>query len=236
MIILFILLGLLPSFAWLFFFLKEDVHPEPKKMIARVFFLGALSTAVVITLQIFLQNILQFLRIENYDPISFFFFGITEEIFKFLAAYIVIKKNRCFDEPIDAMIYMIVASLGFAAVENVAVMANASVISEAFGIITLRFVGATLLHALSSGIVGYYWAKGIILSRRIKMETEPICHLYGAQPKLLLFKGIVFATLLHMIFNSLIMVSRDIIIYPTIFLIITALLVFWNFERIKSNS
>ncbi len=236
MIILFTLLGLLPSFAWLFFFLKEDVHPEPKKMIAKVFFLGALSTAVVITLQIFLQNILQFLRIENYDPISFFFFGITEEIFKFLAAYIVIRKSQCFDEPIDAMIYMIVASLGFAAVENVAVITNASVISEAFGIITLRFVGATLLHVLSSGIVGYYWAKGIILSRRIKIQTEPPCYLYGTQPKLLLFKGIVFATLLHMIFNSLIMVSKDIIIYPTIFLIIIALLVFWNFERIKSNS
>jgi len=42
MLYIFILLGLLPSFAWLFFFLKEDTHPEPKKMIALVFFLGGI--------------------------------------------------------------------------------------------------------------------------------------------------------------------------------------------------
>jgi RsiW-degrading membrane proteinase PrsW (M82 family) len=228
------LLGLLPSFAWLFFFLKEDVHPEPKKMIAKIFFLGALSTFLVIIIQFFLQDILQSLQIKDYDPISFFFFGVIEEVFKFLAVYLVVRKSRFFDEPIDAMIYMIAAALGFAAVENMAVMSNISAIQEAFGVITMRFVGATLLHALSSGVVGYYWGKGIILSRKLKEETGPPCRLCGAQPKLLLFKGIVFATLLHMIFNCLIMVSKDVVIYPTIFLIIAALFIFWDFERLKS--
>ncbi len=230
---LFMLLGLLPSFAWLVFFLREDVHPEPKKMVAWVFALGALSTVLVIILQTALQDTLQFFQIKDYDPISLFSLGIIEELFKFLAAYVVIRKSRFFDEPMDAVIYMIVAALGFAAVENAAVMANISVFSEALGVITLRFVGATLLHALSSGLLGYYWAKGIILSRKIKAETEPPCHLCGTQPKLLLLKGIVFATLLHMVFNCLIMVSRDVIIYPTIFLIIAALFIFWDFERIK---
>jgi len=227
------LLGLLPSFAWLFFFLKEDVHPEPKKVIAWVFALGALSTILVIITQTALQDALQFFQIKDYDPISFFSLGIIEEVFKFLAAYVVIRRSRFFDEPMDAVIYMIVAALGFAAVENVAVMVNISAVSEALGVITLRFVGATLLHALSSGLLGYYWAKGIILSRKIKAETEPPCRLYGAQPKLLLFKGIVFAALLHMIFNCLIMVSKDVIIYPILFLIIAALFIFWDFEKIK---
>jgi len=225
MILFFILLGLVPSFAWLFFFLKEDVHPEPKKMIAKVFIWGALSTLLVIIIQLFLQNILQFLQIENYSPISFFFFGITEEIFKFLATYLVIRKSKFFDEPIDAMIYMIIAALGFAAVENVAVMSNISILSEAFGVITLRFVGATLLHALSSGLLGYYWARGIILNRSGEINKKTIW--------IFIFKGIVFATLLHLVFNYLILISKEIIIYPTIFLVIAALLVFWDFEKIK---
>ena len=225
---IFIVLGLLPSFAWLFFFLKEDVHPEPKKMIAKVFIWGALSTLLVIIIQLFLQNILQFLQIKNYGLISFFSFGIIEEIFKFLAAYLIIRKSPFFDEPIDAMIYMITAALGFAAIENVAVMSNISILSEAFGVITLRFVGATLLHALSSGLLGYYWARGIILNRSGEINKKTIW--------IFIFKGIVFATLLHMVFNYLILVSKEIIIYPTIFLIIAALLIFWDFERLKDSA
>lgn len=167
------------------------------------------------------------MQIKNYSPISFFFFGIIEEIFKFLAAYLVIRKSPFFDEPVDAMIYMIVAALGFATVENVAVIYNISVFSEVFGIITLRFVGATLLHALSSGLLGYYWAKGIILNRLNKINKKTVW--------VFIFKGVVFATLLHMVFNCLILISKDIIIYPTIFLIIAALLIFWDFEKIKSS-
>lgn len=217
MSIFFIFLGLLPSFAWLIFFLKEDIHPEPKKMIVRAFIAGALVAFVAVGLQLLLRNILQSFQINEYHLVSFSLFGFIEEALKFFAAYLVVRKSRFFDEPIDAMIYIITAALGFAMVENVAIMLSIKVLSEAFGIITLRFVGATLLHALSSGLVGYYWAKGIILGR----------------VPLLLFKGIVFATLLHMVFNYLILISKEIIIYPIIFLTIAALFIFWDFEKIK---
>lgn len=215
----FIFLGLLPSFAWLIFFLKEDVHPEPKKMISRAFIGGALVAFVAVGLQLLLRNILQSLQIDEYHLVSFSLFGFIEETLKFLAAYLVVRKSRYFDEPIDAMIYMITVALGFAMVENIAIMSNIEILSEAFGIITLRFVGATLLHALSSGLVGYYWAKGLLGIGNWKLE---------------IVKGIVFATLLHAIFNYLIMSFRETLVYPTIFLIIVALLVFWDFERIKT--
>ncbi len=219
MSIFFIFLGLLPSFAWLIFFLKEDVHPEPKKMISRAFIAGALVAFVAVGLQLLLRNILQSFQIDEYHLVSFSLFGFIEEALKFLAAYLVVRKSRFFDEPIDAMIYMITAALGFAMVENIAVMSNIEILSEAFGIITLRFVGATLLHALSSGFVGYYWAKGLLGIGNWKLE---------------IVKGIVFATILHMVFNYLILISKEIIIYPIIFLTIAALFIFWDFERIKT--
>jgi len=221
MSIFFIFLGLLPSFAWLIFFLKEDVHPEPKKMISRAFIAGALVAFVAVGLQLLLRNILQSFQIDEYHLVSFSLFGFIEEALKFLAAYLVVIKSRFFDEPIDAMIYMITAALGFAMVENIAVMSNIEILSEAFGIITLRFVGATLLHALSSGLVGYYWAKGLLGIGNWKLE---------------IVKGIVFATLLHMVFNYLILISKEIIIYPIIFLTIAALFIFWDFEKIKSTN
>ena len=216
-----IILGLLPSFAWLIFFLKEDVHPEPKKMISRAFIAGALVAFVAVGLQLLLRNILQSFQIDEYHLVSFSLFGFIEEALKFFAAYLVVRKSRFFDEPIDAMIYMITAALGFAMVENIAVMSNIEILSEAFGIITLRFVGATLLHALSSGLVGYYWAKGLLGIGNWKLE---------------IVKGIVFATLLHMVFNYLILISKEIIIYPIIFLTIAALFIFWDFEKIKSTN
>lgn len=213
MIAFIIILGLLPSFAWLIFFLKEDVHPEPKKMIAKVFMAGALTTIFVAAIQFSLQKI--FVSFSA----SFFVFAIIEETFKFLAAYLIIKKSRFFNEPVDAMIYMITAALGFAIVENIAVALSTSNIQEAIGAMTLRFIGATLLHALTSGIVGYYWAKSLIVHRSS-----------------FIVYGIIYASLLHMIFNYLILISKEqILIYPTIFLIIVALLVFWDFEKIKNG-
>lgn len=213
MIAFIIILGLLPSFAWLIFFLKEDVHPEPKKMIAKVFMAGALTTIFVAAIQFSLQKI--FVSFSA----SFFVFAVIEETFKFLAAYLIIRKSRFFDEPVDAMIYMITAALGFAMVENIAVALSISNIQEAIGAMTLRFVGATLLHVLTSGIIGYYWAKSLIVHRSS-----------------FIVYGIIYASLLHMIFNYLILISKEqILIYPTIFLIIIALFVFWDFEKIKNG-
>ena len=137
-----------------------------------------------------------------------------------------VRKSRFFDEPIDAMIYMITAALGFAMVENIAVALSTSNIQEAISAMTLRFVGATLLHVLTSGIIGYYWAKSLILKNQFLV--------IGRWP--LIIKGLILASLLHMIFNYLILVSKEqILIYPTIFLIIIALFLFWDFEKIKNG-
>ncbi len=220
--ILLVLLGFIPSLAWLFFFLKEDIHPEPKKMILKVFLGGGLITFAAIFFQIYFQKIMVFWSLENLHPLPFFWFALTEEILKFFIVWLIIRKSRFFDEPVDAMVYMIIAALGFALVENIAVALNIKVVSEAIGAITIRFVGATLLHALSSAIVGYYWAKGMIIP---KMKN------------LFIFKGLIIASIIHTVFNYLIVASGEaILIYPTIFLAIIALFIFWDFDKIKSKS
>ena len=45
-----------------------------------------------------------------------------EEVAKYLIIKIRILRDPEFDEPIDAMIYMIIAGLGFAALENILVL------------------------------------------------------------------------------------------------------------------
>ena len=41
-IIIYVILGLLPSLTWLSYYLTKDLHPEPKKMILKIFLWGAL--------------------------------------------------------------------------------------------------------------------------------------------------------------------------------------------------
>lgn len=219
--ILLICLGLLPSFAWLFFFLREDLHPEPKKMLALVFFYGACATIFAVFIQLGLKNALTYFGASQYSLLGFFLFAAAEESLKFIVTYKTIRRSKFFDEPVDAMIYMITASLGFALVENVAVAINTGNLSEALTSITLRFVGATLLHALGSAIVGYYWALSIT-----KKEVR--------HPDMLLIEGLFIASALHAIFNYLIINLRDVLIYPTIFLVVIALFVFWDFEKLKA--
>jgi RsiW-degrading membrane proteinase PrsW (M82 family) len=127
----------------------------------------------------------------------------------------VISKRPEFDEPIDAMIYMITAALGFAAVENVAAI-YATSMPNILETTTLRFFGATLLHTLSSGLIGYYWAKSILANN---------------SKKILIF-GLMFGTSLHAVFNYLI-IRYEPVIVPTIFLIIFALFILHDFEKLK---
>lgn len=233
LITLFIILGLLPSFAWLIFFLKEDIHPEPKKIIALVFLMGALITALAIFLEITSQNLLKNFGVNQYHIISFLVLAAIEEITKFLAAFIVLSKwkKRFLDEPVDAMIYMITAALGFAAAENIFVVLsnsfNGNGVGEIAGIMTLRFIGATLLHALSSGVVGYYWAK------KINCQLSNLPAQAGVRCRMLIIKGLIIASLLHTLFNYFILKFNEILIYPTIFLIIIAFFIFWDFEKLK---
>lgn len=241
MLFLIIFFGFLPSFAWLFFFLKEDVHPEPKKMIVKVFIVGALATVLVFAIQYLLLDFLKFIQLSKNGLVSFALLSVIEEVFKFLAAFLIVKKSRFFDEPVDAMIYMVVAALGFAAAENLGIMLSLSNISEIFGAIIIRFTGATLLHSLCSAMVGYYWAKGNIqMARRKNANSNNIFKFANeSKDKLInwnyIIKGLIFASLLHTIFNYFILIFKEnALAYQIIFLIITALFVLWNFKRIKN--
>ena len=214
MSILPLLLGLLPSFAWLVFYLKEDPHPEPKKLIFETFLAGAIATFIVLGVQVVVADMGKSNGIAPYSFLSFILLATVEEVFKFGAARLVIGEHKKdFDEPVDAMIYLIVAALGFATVENIAAAVKAS--EFAFETITLRFLGATLLHTLSSGLLGYYWAMSLLENNWKKLLT-----------------GFALAIALHAVFNYLILRYEPIVI-PTIFLTISATFILYDFEKLK---
>ncbi len=207
-------LGFLPGLAWLFFFLQEDTkRAEPKGLIVSTFLLGGLVTFLVLPFQVLGKSLLLAGGIAGGNPFHLFILAGIEEVFKWAVVYIWISRRKEFDEPIDAMVYMVIAALGFASVENVATVLRAS---NGVSLLTLRFIGATLLHCLASGIVGYYWARGIIACRR------------GAY----LAFGLVAATVFHTIFNYL-MVIWGPGMRVTSLLVLLAFVILRDFEELK---
>lgn len=217
------LLALLPTVVWLFFFLREDNKPEPSRLLLKTFIFGALMSVPVLIFQMASETLFS-------SYISSFFvmaiiLAIFEEIFKFFGAYFSIHKAPEFDEPVDAMIYMIVAGLGFATIENFFVIASVIfqynfvfAFSAVGAALVLRFIGATLLHTLASAIIGYFWAKG----------------LKKGEVKFFVIFGIIIGTAVHVVFNLLVFKFQETnLLIPTLFLIAVSFFVFRDFEELK---
>jgi RsiW-degrading membrane proteinase PrsW (M82 family) len=203
------------------------MHPEPKKMIVRIFFWGALITIPVFFVQIGLKNLLDYEKLYISPSISsiiywFLIIALSEEFFKYLVIRMKVINSPHLDEPLDIMLYMTVAALGFAAVENVLYLVSA--IGQPFdttlAIYLVRFIGAVFLHTLCSAVVGYSLA---ISFCEIKNK-----YLFATI-------GIIAAVVLHGAFDySMITLSKPAnIAVPIVIILVLALLVYYGFERLK---
>ncbi len=181
--------GLLPALAWLWFWRREDSkHPEPRRLIALAFLAGMAAVALVIPIQKYVATFL-----AN-TTIVYTAWSAIEEIVKYLAARFTVLKRREDDEPIDPVIYMVAVALGFAALENALFLLSPLSGSTAVQTIltgNLRFVGATLLHVLSSAVIGV--ALGLSFYKP------------KAAKRLYALLGVILAILLHSAFNFFIL-------------------------------
>lgn len=216
-------LGIIPSLVWLFFYLQEDAHPEPKTILLQVFFLGMAAAPLARELEL---GYLKILGMWSFVSLPALLIGVSviEELLKFLVVRIRVLSDSDFDEPIDAMIYMVVSALGFAALENILYLLDPSLLGEtasfAQGLSTAfaRFVSATLFHALASGIVGFWIAKTIFAKKHHWSLT---------------LLGLGMAVSLHTFYN-LFMIKQEILIVGII-LVIMAVCVAKAFDSLRKQ-
>lgn len=186
---LFIFIGILPSIIWLLFFLRKDAHPESNFMVIKIFLFGALATLPAFLLELGAFDYFSFLFGESsFSYFLFLFLGVAliEEVVKYLVVRDKVLSSSELDEPADIILYMIISALGFAAVENTLQLIQHSEFKTAVIITFLRFWGAIFLHALCSGLLGYYLALSLFdIQNRIKLKL----------------RGIFLAAFLHGLFN-----------------------------------
>ncbi len=221
--ITYILLGLLPSFLWLLFYFKKDEDPEPKKKILELFLLGAVGALFAAIIETFLLRWVNPLEIQEVPKFMLLFFGVAviEEVLKFLPVQLRGIRNFNMDEPVDLMVYMVSSAMGFASAENIALFFTRKLkFLEVFAYSGLRFLGATLLHALCSGIIGYFLALSFYEKRK-KVSY--------------LFSGFSLAIVLHTLYNFSIIRMKKFshFTFPALLLAFMFFAVLYFFQKAK---
>lgn len=205
--------GFLPTIFWLWFWLQEDrKKPEPLRLIMKTFIIGGFFIVLAFALERLVvpngdivQQISDVYK-NNFSLISLILISLPliawafiEEFVKYLAAYVGALKNKQCDEPVDMMVYMITAALGFSAVENFLFLLNVLITDGATSnsfLFTgnLRFLGATLLHTVTSAVFGALLSFAFYHNKWIK--------------KIAWVLGLMASGTLHVIFNFFIIVNE----------------------------
>ena len=150
-----LVIAIAPSVAlFLFFYLRDKYEKEPLRLLLRVFIFGALMTIPA--------GILEYMWMVvgiHHDSgnlaltfvFTFFVIGITEEGMKYLVVKKVAYRDVNFNEPYDGIMYSVMASLGFATLENLGY-----VLPGGIHVGISRAVLAVPGHALFGVLMGYY--------------------------------------------------------------------------------
>lgn len=199
-----ILGGILPALVWLWFWHRQDREcPEPKGLVMISFFAGMAIVFLVLPVQklivAFFPAILEItdmvmLKLSLVPPSAELLKNVllasSEEIGKYLTVFLIALQSKHFDEPIDAVIYLITAALGFTAMENILYLLKDLTHSGGLETIingNMRFLGATILHTVSSACIGIALAFSFFAPRFIK--------------SIVIIVGLLIAILLHTHFN-----------------------------------
>lgn len=184
-------LAIAPTIFLLWFFYNQDRYRrESPKLIAVTFILGAISIGPAILLELAAKQLFP----EGDTLIAVFLFDVfevalIEEGMKFLSVRIYAYNSPKFVEPTDGLILGVAAALGFATVENILY-----VLESGFLTALVRAVVSVPSHALYGAIIGFYLGEA-------KFRRKP----------LLALNGLIFAILLHGIFDTVAMVLPSIV-------------------------
>lgn len=235
--------GILPALFWLWFWLREDKEkPEPHGLILLTFLTGG----IVVLIAAFFQCVITDLYVNGFASLTaerllgfkclnisvlnhswgiVFIWASVEEGLKLFAAWIATRHRKALDEPVDYMIYLVTAALGFAALENTLYLLSEVGVNGFTGglsSISIRFAGATLVHVLCSSLIGGIYALAHCKGRFTKVIHTVI--------------GFGLATALHaaynfFIINNAVSNKSSLPILLTLWFGIVLLLVF--FEKVK---
>lgn len=152
-----IYLAILPAAALMYFIYKADkVEKEPVELLVKIFLYGVVTTISAVILELLGDDILGFFLYEDSLPFifleNFFVVALAEELGKYVVVKKVAWKHPAFNYTFDAVVYAVFASLGFAVLENILYLTDASITTA-----VMRGVLAVPGHAIDAVFMGSYF-------------------------------------------------------------------------------
>jgi len=177
--------AILPAAIILYYVYKRDKFPEPPRVVLVTLFLGFGITFPLMLLIPFAEGILENLNWDvesNNFYMSFIRASFLEEKMKFLILIYYCLHLDEFDEPMDALVYGVAASLGFAVYENWEYVMGAAgeSIGYAKDVAFARAFSAVPMHALAGVFMGFFLMDAVFEKANRKLNLFfalffPVC-------------------------------------------------------------
>ena len=184
-----LLASLAPVFVILFYiYFRDKYEREPLGLLIKALLLGIIIVIPVI----FMERLLLILmppagKVGEAAYHAFVVAGMTEELFKFLALYLLVWKSPSFNEKFDGIVYAVFVALGFAGVENVIYVLEGGMQTA-----ITRALTAVPAHAIFGITMGYYLG---------------IAHMYKELRGNYLARALLVPVILHGIYDFILMVE-----------------------------
>ena len=165
-----------------YIYFRDKYEKEPLRLLLFALLAGGLTVIPILFLERFLDRftvLFPWLFAAAWK--AFAVAAFSEELFKYLALYLLIWKSPEFNEKFDGIVYAVYVSLGFAAVENVLYVMDGGLST---GIV--RAITAVPAHAIFGITMGFYFG---------------LAKFYEKQRQSLKQKVLLFPILLHGIYD-----------------------------------
>ena len=150
-----------------YIYVKDKYEKESKRYLTLAVVLGGVVSIIITTILYLFFDL--FLPLPDDYSIwqqfvkAFFVVGFIEEFSKYLMVRGFLQPRTVFNEPYDGIIYAVMVSMGFAAVENIMY-----VIQGGINVAFLRAFTAIPAHATFGIIMGYYMGKAKFSKNKFK--------------------------------------------------------------------
>ncbi len=214
--------AILPVALIFYYVYKRDKFPEPPRVVLITFLLGIGTTfplgILIIAVEGFAETLNMGIESSNFF-MSFIRAAFLEETMKFFVIIFYCLHLDHFDEPMDAIVYGVAASLGFAVIENWEYVLGASSESVEYAkdVAFLRSITAIPLHALAGVFMGFFLMDAIFQKHNRKFYLFlslffPVC-LHGLYDLILFSKSIsdyyIYILLIIFLIRALFIFSKE---------------------------
>ena len=191
--------AILPVLIIFYYVYKRNKFPEPPRIVLVTFLLGIGTTfpleILIIAVEGFAESLNLGIESSNFF-MSFIRAAFLEGLMKFFVIIFYCLHLDHFEEPMDALVYGVAASLGFAVIENWEYVLGASKdgIEYAKDVALIRSFTAVPLHALAGVFMGFFLMDAIFQKHNRKFYLFlslffPVC-LHGLYDLILFSEGI----------------------------------------------